>query len=688
MNFIKPKTASTSSNEVKDAEERRRAQDERDAANPPPPPKAASPAAPAGSTATPPTSSKKPLSMTAGAIKAREFRQRHAKPKKAAQGSSSSSGGQGSSAGQPSEFENETHFVDARGRKRRRKTIRSIAAPSGKQGKKGSRTLSSTEKEIILQMYREMQQRSIGEVSYANVALELQRRHATLFGPGAPGLQHGASRQLVRAVVKRAAKGEISDGRGRPPAMPALLVAMIVVAFQAVIATRATLISAVMLQPIALGIIAASGHGHLLTEGRKKRGIFCCGLDVVRGILKDHGCRCVRPASDTRKLPSGWGQKRWDMVLRLAWKVFEHKIPTALVVNADHTGVMFHQVKGRMWITEEMARQKDKSVKGHGDKRQFTLLASSAANGEVLPHQVIVTGKTARSLPSVRDGKYKLSVNERNTKKRQSVCFILVAAAISAGKKAQAAAATALVTVQMVANIASFCTTANHWADDVTSKAYVKDVAVPYFKRTVEKLHRQDPQQCKPFGQQICILILDCWWGWLDAGFRGWVKTKFPWIQLIFVPAGCTPVAQPLDAGVIAKIKAILRRHYGRWVMSLVKQQLLSQSPPCSNPGAVEVPADVQTCKGNLCIWLSDAMAQLNSDHAGIVHCWAETMLLRAWEHATQVEAAQRKGELFTVTEQEVDAEAGDLGLPFVQDEGQDEWEQYINWGSDDVERE
>ena len=38
--------------------------------------------------------------------------------------------------------------------------------------------------------------------------------------------------------------------------------------------------------------------------------------------------------------------------------------------------------------------------------------------------------------------------------------------------------------------------------------------------------------------------------------------------------------------------------------------------------------------------------------------------------------------------EQEVDVEAGDLGLPFVQDEGQDEWEQYMNWGSDDVERE
>ena len=122
--------------------------------------------------------------------------------------------------------------------------------------------------------------------------------------------------------------------------------------------------------------------------------------------------------------------------------------------------------------------------------------------------------------------------------------------------------------------------------------------------------------------------------------------------------------------------------------MGLVKQQLLSQSPPCSDPSAVEVPADVQTCKGNLCIWLSDAMAQLNNDTAGTVHCWAETLLLRAWEGSTQVEAVMRRAELLasaTAAEQE-DADAGHLGLPFVQEEeGQDEWEQYVNWGSDDV---
>ena len=44
--------------------------------------------------------------------------------------------------------------------------------------------------------------------------------------------------------------------------------------------------------------------------------------------------------------------------------------------------------------------------------------------------------------------------------KKPSVCFILSCA------------------VPAVANIGSFCTTDNHWADDVTSKALVKDIVV------------------------------------------------------------------------------------------------------------------------------------------------------------------------------------------------------------------
>ena len=61
----------------------------------------------------------------------------------------------------------------------------------------------------------------------------------------------------------------------------------------------------------------------------------------------------------------------------------------------------------------------------------------------------------------------------------------------------------------------------------------------------------------------------------------------------------------------------------------------------------VKVPSDVPTCKTNLFRWLPQAVDELNKDPAGIVHCWKETDLLRAWEGVVQAEAARKVNELF-----------------------------------------
>ena len=47
-----------------------------------------------------------------------------------------------------------------------------------------------------------------------------------------------------------------------------------------------------------------------------------------------------------------------------------------------------------------------------------------------------------------------------------------------------------------------------------------------------------------------------------------------------------------------------------------------------------------EACKTNLFRWLSLAVDELNKDPAGIVHCWKETELLRAWEGPVQAETA------------------------------------------------
>ena len=238
------------------------------------------------------------------------------------------------------------------------------------------------------------------------------------------------------------------------------------------------------------------------------KGIFCCSLTYILRLMHDHGWRCVRPQSDTRKVPADWQEKTWKFVLRLAYFVFVHEIPRALVINADHTGIMFTQIKGRTWITSDMAKAGDKSVSSFGDKPQFTLLASSSAAGDCLPHQVVVQGKGKRSLPKL--GTYSISMAARNSKGYSTVCFLLSMA------------------VATLANIASFCCTSNHWSDDVTSRAYIKDVAVPYFKKKIASLRAADPTSCKPFGTQICVVIVDCWWGWLDKAFIAWVKENYP----------------------------------------------------------------------------------------------------------------------------------------------------------------
>ena len=169
-------------------------------------------------------------------------------------------------------------------------------------------------------------------------------------------------------------------------------------------------------------------------------------------------------------------------------------------------------------------------------------------------------------------------------------------------------------------------------SDDVTSIAYVTTILVPYFKQKVEAVRGLDPTLCKPFGEQVCVLIVDCWWGWLDASFRDFVKRTYPWIRLLFVPAGCTPVAQPMDAGIIAKVKAMLRKMYGRWACDLAVAQIEGGS----QPEDVKIPNNVKTCRLNLFAWLTKAADLMCEQEGvrGIVHCWESTQLHRACMHA------------------------------------------------------
>ena len=96
--------------------------------------------------------------------------------------------------------------------------------------------------------------------------------------------------------------------------------------------------------------------------------------------------------------------------------------------------------------------------------------------------------------------------------------------------------------------VGSLAVTHDHWADINTSKSWVRDILIPYYNNTCKELKLVARTQ-------RCILLVDCWWGWLDREFRDWLKQEHPYVLLLYVPASCTPVAQPNDSGVIAILK-------------------------------------------------------------------------------------------------------------------------------------
>ena len=179
--------------------------------------------------------------------------------------------------------EQETHYTDERGRKRKRKKVRTRALASGEMG--GSqRKWTPTERELVVVQHAKMAARAIGgKVANAAVATELQRLNPTIFGLGSPAKPNGIERQDVRSILLRHQKDTISDERGRPNALPECLRFMIILALTSVVNARATIVSAPMLHPVAIGVIMAAGYSTLLNDARRAhlQGLAKVGVTVV-----------------------------------------------------------------------------------------------------------------------------------------------------------------------------------------------------------------------------------------------------------------------------------------------------------------------------------------------------------------------------------------------------------------------
>ena len=98
-------------------------------------------------------------------------------------------------------------------------------------------------------------------------------------------------------------------------------------------------------------------------------------------------------------IPQNWDELGRNMVIRIANSIRTYGTPPELVINGDQTPCHLIPTPNRTWAP---MGDRQVTIAGADDKRAVTLMVAITASGHLLRTQVIVAGKTARSLPAVR----------------------------------------------------------------------------------------------------------------------------------------------------------------------------------------------------------------------------------------------------------------------------------------------
>ncbi|KII82826.1 hypothetical protein PLICRDRAFT_169188, partial [Plicaturopsis crispa FD-325 SS-3] len=129
---------------------------------------------------------------------------------------------------------------------------------------------------------------------------------------------------------------------------------------------------------------------------------------------------------------------------------------------------------------------------------------------------------------------------------------------------------------------------------------YVDEILAPYFTRQKELVGAAPDQEC--------ILQLDVWVVHRSVAFRTWMDLHYTWIRLIFVPAGCTGVAQPCDVGMQRPVKMSIKNSQHADIVDETLHLLRRGVPPEN----IRLDTSVGTLRDRSVNWLVTAYKALN----------------------------------------------------------------------------
>jgi hypothetical protein len=335
-------------------------------------------------------------------------------------------------------------------------------------------------------------------------------------------------------------------------------------------------LSIVIIQPFIKALIQKRAP-QLLEDGK-----FKVSTKWTRTFIKSELNWSYRAATTAAgKLPDDFELQGLTMAQRCAYLIKVHNIPQSLVVNSDQTGIHLVPTGGaRTWDTKGI-----KQVRVHGleDKRQVTVVVSSAATGEVLPFQVVFQGLTSRALPPLNDGKREC---------------------VDCGW--------------------DLTFSHNHWSTMETCKNFIKTILSSYLRLQITLLGLPKTQEM--------IWLIDCWSVHISKEFRDWMKANYPHIHVLYIPANCTSIYQPADVILQRPFKHAFRQEFNKYTMSMIANEIETNSN-------IKVDFKMSTLKPLLCSWLFTSWLSICNKQEMVKVGWSKCGLLRSFDPEFQKDA-------------------------------------------------
>ncbi|KAL3929673.1 MAG: hypothetical protein SGPRY_001858 [Prymnesium sp.] len=190
-----------------------------------------------------------------------------------------------------------------------------------------------------------------GSMAYHQVPWELLTKQLQQLpfsaGEKFSGLNRALLRSWVQAADERTAHvpnefGLVVTAARHSPELPAAMYKELCKKVKSLAETKAFTVNATTLRPICLAFIHHNLGDAALRPGR---GGFTCSRTWLCRLAKAAGLRWRKPYGDVRKAPANAAALIHDLIPRLTYLMKEHDVPPCLVVNFDHTGLHFMQIR-------------------------------------------------------------------------------------------------------------------------------------------------------------------------------------------------------------------------------------------------------------------------------------------------------------------------------------------------------